>query len=134
MNGAASLRTVRLKTPLATEMLFGLSTKHSGPEWKPLSAVVIGSQSWRFSVVPLNSSSSEHCQEPPVAFGSGLHELFVPVGIVVVLMVRVLRSVGEASLGLTASHRVAMLTARMTSRRALRERVIPLRSAPAGQS
>src|SRR5947208_5807784 len=107
MNGAAYLRTVRLKTPLATEMLFGLSTKHSGPEWKPLSAVVMGSQSLRFSVVSLNSSSSVHCQEPPVAFGSGPHEVVGTVG------GATLCDVGDASLGLTANHTIATLTTPM---------------------
>src|SRR5689334_4851826 len=68
-------------------MLFGVSTKHSGPEWKPLSAVVIGTQRLRFSDVPLNSSSSVHCHVPPVAFGIGAHEGSDPLGMIVVVVV-----------------------------------------------
>jgi hypothetical protein len=82
--------------PSATETLFGLSTKHSAPEWKPLAAVVWTNHLLRSRVVPENSSSNVQTHWLPSAFdravaphespgevdvGVGVDEVGVGVGV-----------------------------------------------------
>ena len=71
LNGAASLRTVRVSAPSPTEMLFGESTKHSAPFSNDPLAVFWGVHFVRSSEVPLNSSSKLHVQVPPPGLGQG---------------------------------------------------------------
>lgn len=65
-NALASLRTVRLSTPLATETLLGELTKQAGLVANPLAAVVWTVHFVEYSAVPLNSSSQVQAQLPPV--------------------------------------------------------------------
>jgi hypothetical protein len=65
--------------------LFGLSTTHSGPEWKPLPAVVWTYHLLRSSDVPSNSSSNVQTQGEPFALtGASPPQSGPPAGALVV--------------------------------------------------